>query len=298
MSDGAPGSAPRRPATARPRDPDVTGSEPPSRQELEAIESNQMAFAMAAGAEVAEDPELGVSLMSHADSGPQFNRAVRVRWPSGEVAQRLAEIETRMRSADRWPSVVVSEGLTEPANLAELLGSADWRRLTTERIMFTRHAPVVPHLDPGLRIEAVTPATVLECARLEVANFGMPPTDVGERAERLATAVAAGGMRAFIVRLLREPVASARLVPGDRVAGLGGIGVAASQRRRGYGRLITAVATRAGLATGHGLVWLSVDAANTAAVELYRSLGYEPSFAWSRWAAPADSVAASSSTFG
>ncbi len=286
MSEGDPRAAPRRPATARPRDPDVTESEPPSHAELEAIESNLMEFARAAGAEVVDDAELGASLIRHSDQGPGFNRVVRVRWRSEEVAHRVAAVERRMRSDDRWPSIVVSEGLTEPANLADLLASADWKRVATERIMVTRHAPVVPHLDPGLRIEAVTPATALECARLEVANFGMPPSDVGERAQRMAKAVAADGMRAFIVRLLREPVASARLVPGDRVAGLGGIGVAAGHRRRGYGRLITAVATRAGLATGHGLVWLSVDESNVSAVELYRSLGYEPSFAWSRWAAP------------
>jgi ribosomal protein S18 acetylase RimI-like enzyme len=67
---------------------------------------------------------------------------------------------------------------------------------------------------------------------------------------------------------------------------LHGIGVAERHRRRGYGRMITAIATRAGLATGHALVWLSVDDANTAAVTLYRSLGFAPSFAWTRWAAP------------
>jgi ribosomal protein S18 acetylase RimI-like enzyme len=50
--------------------------------------------------------------------------------------------------------------------------------------------------------------------------------------------------------------------------------------------MITAVATRAGLVTGRGLVWLSVDEANQAAIDLYRSLGYEPSFVRTRWAAP------------
>ena len=84
---------------------------------------------------------------------------------------------------------------------------------------------------------------------------------------------------------MRDAIASARLNPtnGRRTYGPH----AAARCRRGYGRLITAVATRAGLATGHSLVWLSVDEGNTAAVELYRSLGYEPSISFSRWAAPA-----------
>jgi ribosomal protein S18 acetylase RimI-like enzyme len=71
------------------------------------------------------------------------------------------------------------------------------------------------------------------------------------------------------------------------VAGLHAVGVAGRQRRRGYGRMITAIATRAGLATGHKLVWLSVLETNTAAVDLYRSLGFEPAFRWTRWVAPA-----------
>jgi ribosomal protein S18 acetylase RimI-like enzyme len=51
--------------------------------------------------------------------------------------------------------------------------------------------------------------------------------------------------------------------------------------------MLTAIATRGGLATGHRLVWLSVLEENTAAFELYRSLGFEPTFRWTRWLAPA-----------
>ena len=40
--------------------------------------------------------------------------------------------------------------------------------------------------------------------------------------------------------------------------------------------MLTTIATRAGLATGHKLVWLSVLEDNAAAVALYRSLGFEP----------------------
>jgi ribosomal protein S18 acetylase RimI-like enzyme len=82
-------------------------------------------------------------------------------------------------------------------------------------------------------------------------------------------------------------VASARLSKGDGVAALSGISVATAHRRKGYGTLVTAIATRAGLATGNRLVWLSVDESNAAAVSLYRSLGYEPSFQWAHWVASA-----------
>jgi len=195
-----------------------------------------------------------------------------------------------MRAAGVWPQVVVCDGLTEPADLPERLRGAGWIPIGTERIMWTRHPAVVPHLDPGLRVEAVTPVTALECARLETANFGLDPDAIGENAELLGRAVADGKARAFLVRLAREPIASARLVPGQPgsgVASLHAIGVAERHRRRGYGRLITAIATRAGLATGHGLVWLSVDEANVGAIELYRGLGFDFAFDWTRWAAPA-----------
>lgn len=258
----------------------------PSPAELDAIEMSQVKWATILGAEVEDDPDLGAVLIRYRDAGPGLNVAARIRWSPADVSARLADLQVRLKGADRWPSVIVSEGLAEPADLPQRLAAAGWAQVGGERVMFTRHAPVVPHLDPGLRVEAVTATSSIESVRLEAAVFGQRPDAVGEQAELLALAVKSGAVRGFLLRLLREPVATARLAPGNRVAGIHGVGVAANQRRRGYGRMITAVATRAGLATGHGLVWLSVDDANTAAVELYRGLGYESSFAWSRWLAP------------
>ena len=261
---------------------------PPTTAELDAIERQQAALLGQMGAEVVEDPGFGVVWIRFGSRTPALSFAKCIRWPDAELDSRLTALEERMRSAGDWPAISIGEGVTEPDSLLQHLKERGWIKVGGERIMFTRHAPVVPHLDPGLRIEAVTPGTAMECVRLEAANFGLPETEIGERAEPLAVAVASGEARGFIVRLLREPVAGARLVPGRGIAALAAVGVTARQRRRGYGRLVTAVATRAGLATGHGLVWLSVDEANTAAVGLYQSLGYQPSFAWSRWAAPAD----------
>jgi ribosomal protein S18 acetylase RimI-like enzyme len=156
--------------------------------------------------------------------------------------------------------------------------------------MFTRHVSVVPHLDPALRVEAVTPATALECATLEAETFGLDVGALAESAELLARAVESGATRGFLVRLNGAAIASARLVPGaagSAIASLHAIGVAERHRRRGYGRLITAIATRAGLATGHMLVWLSVDADNPGAIALYRGLAFDSTFDWTRWAAPA-----------
>jgi ribosomal protein S18 acetylase RimI-like enzyme len=242
------------------------------------------------GASVERDDALGVAWSTHPGRGAGLNFASCARWPAADVLARLAEVESRMRAAGVWPQVIVSEGLTDPRDLADRLRAEGWVPLGSERLMWTRHPSVVPHLDPGLRIEAVTPATALECARLETAAFGLDERAIEESAELLGHAVSSGATRAFLVRLTGEPIASARLVPGEPgsgIASLHAVGVAERHRRRGYGRLITAIATRAGLATGHKLVWLSVDADNAGAIDMYRGLAFDFAFNWTRWAAPA-----------
>jgi ribosomal protein S18 acetylase RimI-like enzyme len=261
----------------------------PSPDELAAIEWERTRWVTMLGASVEKDDALGVAWAYHPGHGAGLNFASCVRWPAAEVGARLAEVDARMRAGNVWPQVVVADGVTEPHDLAERLRDAGWVPLASERLMYTRHASVVPHLDPGLRIEAVTPATALECATLEAAAFGLDPAGIDVSAGLLAQAVESGTTRAFIVRLAREPIASARLVPGEPgsgVASLHAVGVAERHRRRGYGRLITAIATRAGLATGHKLVWLSVDADNAAAIAMYRGLAFDFTFSWTRWAAP------------
>ena len=47
--------------------------------------------------------------------------------------------------------------------------------------------------------------------------------------------------------------------------------------------LLTTIVTRAGLALGASLVWLSVDPENAAARALYGGLDYRPDFEWRRF---------------
>ena len=280
--------APRRPATARARR-DTAEHEPsaqPSREELLAIERMHAELALQANGSVVDDEELGGAWVRFPDRRPALNYAACLRWTAADFDARLAQAVRRSHDAGDWPLIQIAEGVAPPPDVATRLSAAGWSRVAGERIMFTRHAPVVPHLDRSLRVEAVTPASALDCVRLEIANFDLPPDQLGERAERLARLVDGGKVRAFLLRLMHEPVASVRLTSGPGIASLTAVGVAAAQRRRGYARMITAVATRAGLATGHKLVWLSVDPASTAAMKAYTALGFEPSFSWSRWAAP------------
>lgn len=292
MSGSGERTPPARPATARPRT-DASESDagaPPTQAELEAIEWERIRWAALLGASVERDDALDVTFASYQGRRGGLNFAAQVRWPGEFVQQRLATLVRQMQAAGVWPQVVVCDGLTQPADLSDHLRTAGWIPIGAERIMWTRHASVVPHLDPGLRVEAVTRATALDVARLEAVSFELDPRGIDESAQLLAVAVESGATRGFLVRLAGEAVASARLMagePGGGVASLHAIGVAERHRRRGYGRLITAIATRAGLATGHRLVWLSVDADNAAAIEMYRGLAFDFTFTWSRWLAPA-----------
>lgn len=290
------GTGPVRPATARPRQDaplEHDAALPPTAQELDAIERHRVDWAALLGATVQEDGQLGVTFVRHDERASSFNYAAAIRWREDEFDARLAAVTARLQEQGIWPSLIVAEGVSQPADLADRLHAAGWLPVFSDRLMFTRHPATVPHLDPGLRVEAVTPATAAESVRLETAVFGLDPDAIDESARQLAAAVEEGRTRGFLLRLVREPVATARLVPGPGVAGLHAIAVAERHRRRGYGRMITAVATRAGLATGHKLVWLSVLEQNTAAVELYASLGFEKSFRWTRWVARNPDVTAS-----
>ena len=292
MTDGA-SDRPlvRRPATARQRQRGPAIAEDPGAEptgvELLAIERHLADLTELGGAAVRDEPELGARLVSFPGRGPGLNFAASVRWAEADVPSRLARLEDAMRSAGEWPSLVVADGLTEPASLAERLAAAGWVELERERVMWTRRPPLVPHLDPSLRVEAVTPRTAAVQQSVEQEAFGLPPAQATERTGRLAAAVERGELRGFLVLVHGAPVATARLSKGEGVAALSGVSVATAHLRRGYGSLVTAIATRAGLATGGGLVWLSVDEANTAAVSLYRGLAYEPSFSWVHWVASA-----------
>jgi ribosomal protein S18 acetylase RimI-like enzyme len=49
------------------------------------------------------------------------------------------------------------------------------------------------------------------------------------------------------------------------------------------GTLITTVATRAGMALGKRIIWLSVEDTNAGARRMYERLAFRPLFGWSRW---------------
>ena len=274
---------PHRPVTARPRT-DPVGEEvpPPSSPELEGIESGLVRLVELAGAGRVDDPELHASLLTWPGRGPAFNHAARPRWSDLDLAASAGAVARRLRSIGESPCVVIADGLATPTDLGTRLLADGWLAAGGEQIMWTRRATVVPHLDLDLRLEAVTSTGIDEYEAIERTIFGISSSERDDRRATLGDSVGRGVIRAYLVRLGGQPVATGRLLVEGGLAVAHGLGVLPEHRRRGLGGYLTTIVTRAGLALGGSLVWLSVDPDNLAAVQLYSSLDYRPAFRWHR----------------
>lgn len=295
MRDPGPSGDPpppiHRPADARARrDPTSDEPRPPNAAEALAIETQSTDLAVIAGAALEWDPGLGMGLVRWPGHGIGFNHAVAPRWGEGDWAASATALAARWRSLGEVPTMCILEATARPVGLTERLIDAGWVVVGREVVLWTRRAGIVPHLDPGLRIESVTPGRAGPYEEVERAIFGLAPREAGERLASLETGLERGALRAYLVRLDGQPIATARLVPGagpePKVAALQGVGVVPERRRQGYASLITTIATRAGLATGHGLVWLAADRDDPGAQALYRSLDYRPLSGWVRLVLP------------
>jgi ribosomal protein S18 acetylase RimI-like enzyme len=235
------------------------------------------------GATVSDDEELGVTFVRGPGSGPDLTYAALPRWDEASWPDALATVRRRLLDQDTWPSLLLTDRLERPPELPSELRRTGWMPVLTESVLWVGHASAVPHLDPGLRIEAVRPAALDTHELLERRIFGIGEDQAERRRTAIGRALEAGLLRAWVVWVRDEPVAVARLSRGQGVAGLQGIGVTESHRGRGYGSLITTIATRTGLATGNRVIWLSVREDNDAAMSVYARLGFSRAFSWTRW---------------
>ena len=296
MSELRPPTPARRPETARPRtetehahpepeaEPEIV-IDPPTPEELQAIQAHLASLPVHAGATARWEPLLGALMVSQEGGGPGGNYAAMPRWKVQEWHQQLNKVTQLVRRVGTWPSVVVADRLDRPIGLGDALQRIGWHAVQRETVLWVGRASVIAHLDPRMRIEAVQPRSVETHEAVEREIFGLPPEMAEPRREALRTALGSGTLRAYVVRIEDEPVAVARLSQGDKVAGLYAIGVREPWRQQGYGTLITTIATRAGMATGNRIVWLSVEDGNDVARHLYEKLHFQEAFSWARWLA-------------
>ncbi len=285
MSELRPATPAQRPGDARPREDAEPKIEPPSHGELERIERQLASLPGHSGATVTDSPELGALLVHAGGKGPGLNYVALPRWPPERWRESLDRVVLHMRARGDWPSLLLADRLDRPLGLAGELTKLGWQAMGQETVLWVGRASVVPHLDPSLRIEAVQPRSAADHERIERQVFALPERESRERVEALGHALEVGHLRAYVVRIGDEPVAVARLSQGEGVAGLYGIGVVEGRRRQGLGTLITTVATRASMAMGNRVVWLSVEDVNPGARAMYERLGFAPAFGWVRWMA-------------
>jgi ribosomal protein S18 acetylase RimI-like enzyme len=232
---------------------------------------------------VLEDDSLAALLVLQPGAGPAGNHIAAPRWTAADWRERLDAGVAALRRSGAWPSMLLCDRLDRPVGLGEVMPADGWSSVLAETVMWVGRASTVPHLDASMRIEAVQPGSVVDHERLERQIFGLPESTASERRRTLSEALDAGRLRAYVARVGDEPVAVARLSLGEGVAGIYALGVAAPWRRQGYGSLLTIITTRAGLALGNRLVWLSVQDGNDPARRVYDRLGFVPAFGWSRW---------------
>lgn len=286
MGELRPTSPVTRPVTARSRAEaaaEAVKVGAPTPAEVESIARHLSTLAVYSGATAVDDPHLAALLIRAPGGGTALNYAAMPQWTAANWREMVAQLSEAMRAAGEWPSLMVAERVDRPIDLERELPSSGWTQVCHETVMWVGAASVVPHLDPSLRIEAVQPNAVEAHQELEAQVFGLGRRNLAARGTDLADALRSGHVRAYVVRVAGEPVAVARLSVGEKDAGLYGLGVAENWRRRGMGTLLTTVATRAGLALGRRIVWLSVEDANEGAREMYELLGFRPLFGWSRW---------------
>ncbi len=292
MTDPAGGGKPppiqpppiQRPPTARARsDKGSEAPAPPTRVESEGVERAQARLVELSGATRSEAPDLGATLLTWPGRGPAFNHATCLRWSADDWRDRAARVAERLAVGGEAPCVVVSTGLATPADLAARLERAGWIAIGHEVVMWTRRAAAVPHLEGELRLVAVTAPLVEEYEAVERRIFGISEREAGDRRSALRASLEQDLIRVYLVRDAGLPVATARLLVKDGLAAIHGLGVVPEQRRRGLGAYLTTIVTRAGLALGASLVWLSVDHENVPARALYAGLDYRPEFEWRRF---------------
>jgi GNAT superfamily N-acetyltransferase len=235
--------------------------------------------------------DLGDAIMLHdpIDPEPFWNRLAAVRWPADPAAfdRRLTEMLVQFASLGRQPHVWPSPLHDAPADLVERLGANGFRDTGEGCVMVladSGRAEVLAAqpLPRGVAVERLSgirgPAA--EVAAHAIVEVLVDAFDVssdrrmGVTAETI-TSLARPSFTHYLARWEGLPVAVARRATFDGVSYLSSIGTAALARGRGFGRLVTATASRDAIAAGSEWIHLGVFADNRGALRLYRRLGFE-----------------------
>ena len=205
------------------------------------------------------------------------------------TADRPVDCATLMRDADRVLAAVehrcvIVEHETAWAPMAGAFRAAGW---DVEVLLWMVHRGGAPDRPDGVR--EVTRAELVAAEDAFLAGEGRSP-DV--RRQLLAKSARIGdalGERYFAAFAGKDIAGYAKLRARDGVAQVEDVTVLAQHRGHGYGRAVTAAATRAALACDPDLLFL-IAADDDWPKQLYARLGYEPVGRSANFVRPAPNV--------
>ncbi len=234
--------------------------------------------------------DLGDAILLHdpIDPEPFWNRLAAVRWPADSIAfdRRLTEILVLFASLGRQPHIWPSPLHDTPADLVERLGANGFRDTGEGCVMVLSdprpaEAAVARPLPSGIAIERVSGirGRAADEAAKAIVEVLVDAFDVGGdgrlgvTAETI-TSLARDTFTHYLARWDGRPAAVARRATFDGISYLSSIGTAAWALGRGFGRLVTAIASSDAAAAGSEWTHLGVFADNRDAIRLYRDLGF------------------------
>ena len=234
--------------------------------------------------------DLGDSILLHdeADPEPFWNRIAAIRWPEDPDAfdRRLTEVMVLFATIARQPHVWPSPAHDTPSDLIARLVANGFRDMGAGMLMgLPGVADSVPGElapPPGVTLERVSglsgaPANGLSREIVSVLSDAFEvfaEREPGIEAETIAS-LSHPWFTHYLLRFEGQPAAVARRATFEGLSYLSSIGTASWARGRGYGRIVTATATRDALDAGSEWAYLGVFADNGVAIRLYEGLGFE-----------------------
>lgn len=235
--------------------------------------------------------DLGDSILLHDPSDPEpfWNRLAAIRWPEEPDAfdRRLTEMLVLFATLARQPHVWPAPAHDTPRDLVARLTANGFRDMGAGMLMALADpaaAAASKRADPsdGITIERLAgleaPAAA-DAAGALVDVLADAFDIVGGREAGVQTETEAAlrdpRFTHYLLRHEGRPAAVARRATFDGLSYLSSIGTAQWARGRGYGRVVTTVATRDSIEAGTEMTYLGVFADNRVAIRLYEGLGFE-----------------------
>ena len=230
-----------------------------------------------------------ILLVDETEPEPFWNRLEGLRWPADPAAfdQRLTEMLVMFAAAGRQPHIWASPLHDAPVDLVPRLSANGFRDMGSSNVMVLADPDPARQaassgLPSGLALERLAGCSgaAAETAAAAIVDVLLDAFDVdpdrrsGIRDETM-TSLAHPWFTHYLLRLDGRPAAVARRATFDGATYLSSIGTAGWARGRGYGSLVTRIASADGLAADGDWIYLGVFAENTQAIGVYERSGFE-----------------------